>query len=72
MTILIQVATFVAAIGVLILLGFKIADVVIAIKNIDRNKIREERDAKERAALSKLVEEANKKIAEIDSKSKKK
>lgn len=71
MTILIQAATFIAAIGVLILLVIKGFEIAKAIKNIDKNKIREEKEKKEKDALAKLIRDAQAKIDAIDSKKKK-
>lgn len=70
MTILIQAATFIAAIGVLILLVIKGFEIAKAIKNIDKNKIREEKEKKEKDALAKLIRDAQAKIDAINSKKK--
>lgn len=75
MNILIQVCTIVAGIGVAILLVIKIAELIISlvkfIKGIDREKIRAEKEQKEKDALAKLIASAQKKIDELNSKSKK-
>jgi len=71
MSILLKVATFIAAAGVIILLAIEIGKLVKFIKSIDKNKVREKKEQKERDALASLIAQAEKKIAEIDAKKKK-
>lgn len=67
-TLFLRIATF-ATLGIaVILLAIEIGKGIKYVKGIDKNKIREQKEEKQKAALNKLIADAQKQIDELNKK----